>query len=198
MISSPRDLGLVGVTAAVLTVPLALAAQEGQQEAPPMQDTTELVFEREVFNYPTYQRRNPFEALTGDEGGPRFEDLNLIGIIHSPDPDLSVALLAEGAGYDEEGVLQFQEGRGGVQVGPREGVAQDTAAAQEQEAGQQEPPEIETVGYQTYRVRQGDQLGNMRILEIQRMRVIVEVEEFGITERREFVLRTPANRGGQP
>lgn len=203
---STRHLRLAGALAAVLSVPAGLTAQD-QQQPPPrtIQDTTQLVFEREVFNYPGYQRPNPFKAAVEEEEvGPRFEDLILLGVIYSPDPDLSVALLGEGIAYNEQGRLQVERGQGGVQVGGREGsappAAQDTAAqgqgGQQAQGGQ--ASDILGSGYKTYRVRQGDQLGNMRILEIQRMRVIVEVEEFGITERREFVLRTPANRGGQP
>ncbi len=47
----------------------------------------------------------------------------------------------------------------------------------------------------TYRLRRGDVLGNTRVLEIQRMQVTVEVEEFGLTERRIMALPRP-NRGG--
>lgn len=192
-------LALVALVTVAAAVPATLMAQEEGQQGP-SRDTADLVFEREVFRYPAYERRNPFATVADDQAaGPRFDELTLIGIIRSPDPDLSVALFAEGVEYDEEGGLQTEEGRGGVQVGGREGTQGDTAAAGEGEGqAEEEAPEIETLGYETFRVRQGDQLGNMRILEIQRMRVIVEVEEFGLTERREFVLRTPANRGGQP
>lgn len=53
----------------------------------------DLVFEREVFLYPSSRRRDPFSPLSVSEG-PRFEDLTLRGIIHSSDPGRSVALLA--------------------------------------------------------------------------------------------------------
>jgi hypothetical protein len=52
-----------------------------------------LVFEREVFSYPTFQRRNPFSPLTGRDDGPRFEDLQLLGVIETADPGASVVLL---------------------------------------------------------------------------------------------------------
>ena len=43
-----------------------------------------LVFEREVFNYPRYERRNPFAPLlSGDEAGPRFEGSSCSVIISS-------------------------------------------------------------------------------------------------------------------
>jgi len=85
--------GLVLLTGALL-FPLALAGQE--QQTPPKQPTkpTELVFEREVFQYPAFERRNPFKALVAaDQGGPRFDQLRLMGIIHSDDPELRVAVL---------------------------------------------------------------------------------------------------------
>ena len=132
----------------------ALSAQS--QDPPPPPDTTEaeLVFEREVYSYPTYGRRNPFEPLTsGDGQGPRFEDLRLLGVIFSSNTSASVALL-------------------GVDV---------TSGA----AGT------------TYRVRRGDRLGNTRILSIQRDRVLVEVEEFGLTEQRQLQVRRPREGGSR-
>jgi hypothetical protein len=47
----------------------------------------------------------------------------------------------------------------------------------------------------SHRVRRGDRLGNVRILEIQRTRVVVEVEEFGLTEQRIMELRRPGEGG---
>ena len=46
-----------------------------------------------------------------------------------------------------------------------------------------------------YRVRRGDRMGNVRILEIQRTRVVVEVQEFGLTEQRIMELRRPGEGG---
>ena len=58
---------------------------------------TELVFEREVFQYPSFTRRNPFRALGIDDGGgPRYEQLSLIGIMYSDDPSASVAVVSTG------------------------------------------------------------------------------------------------------
>lgn len=155
-----RDLRGPGlVLLAFALVPAGVAAQE--QSPPPAQDqdTTDLVFQREVFTYPQFERRNPFEPLVGaGDGGPRFEELALLGIILSPQPPLSVALVATG--------VQFTEG-GGV-------------------TGQ---------NIETYRIREGETLGNSRILEIQRDRVIVEVTEFGLTEQRVLELRRPAEGG---
>lgn len=95
--------------AILAALPAPARGQAGSQPAPqspggqaPGQpapgDTTELVFEREVFSYPEIPRRDPFRPLVGVAGaGPRFEELRLLGIIHSADPQRSVALFAEGA-----------------------------------------------------------------------------------------------------
>jgi len=57
-------------------------------------DTIELVYDREVFSYPGYDRRNPFRPLTGEASvGPRFEDLVLMGRIISSNPSSSIALV---------------------------------------------------------------------------------------------------------
>ena len=71
----------------------------GWAQNPPSasQDTRELSFEREVFTYPEYARRNPFAPLLSAEGGgPRFERLILLGILYAPDQGDSVALFGEG------------------------------------------------------------------------------------------------------
>jgi type II secretory pathway component PulC len=84
---------LFGLFASFLAV--SAEAAEGQQGAPAQeQDTVQLVLEREVFNYPAFQRRNPFRPLTGLDEGPRFEDLVLRGVIQTADAGASVALLA--------------------------------------------------------------------------------------------------------
>ncbi len=71
----------------------ALAAGQ-EPPPPPPAEPTELVFEREVFLYPTFQRRNPFHALdAGDTGAVRFEQLRVGGILFSSDPASSVVTL---------------------------------------------------------------------------------------------------------
>lgn len=141
-----------GLGLALLLAPVALAAQNPAPQGPPAMDTTELVFEREVFSYPSFERRNPFRPLVGGgDGGPRFEQLDLLGVIQSSQPELSVALL---------GVAGSGEGLG-----------------------------------ETYRVRQGQTLGNSRILDIQSSRVIVEVTEFGLTEQRVLELERAGDGG---
>ena len=138
-------------------------AQSPPAQAPPVQnppavptDSVSLVFEREVFFYPQYERRDPFAPLTSaDDVGPRFEGLRLFSVIHAPDPAASVALLGP---------------RGSGQVeGPGDG--------------------------QMYRVRRGDHLGNIRILQIQESRIVVEVEEFGMREQRIMELQRPGQGG---
>ena len=50
--------------------------------------------ERETFVYASHGRRDPFKPLAaGDELGPRFEDLELSGIIYSPDAGSVVVLV---------------------------------------------------------------------------------------------------------
>ena len=140
-------------------VPLVAGAQEPPPPPPPLPpDTADLVFDREVFFYPQYERRNPFvRLLSGAEGGPRFEEIRLIAVVFSPDPSRSVATF-----------------------GPRaQGEVEQQAARR------------------TYRVRRGEQLGNVRILEIQPTRVVVEVEEFGLTEQRIMELQRPGQGGSQ-
>jgi len=157
----------------LLAVALVSATAIGAQEAAnasalqPSDTTVELSFEREVFGYPQFARRNPFRALvTAEAGGPRWEQLHLLGIIQADDPAESVVVF---------GVGQMPE--------PSEdGVSTDTEA--------EEGKKIET-----FRLRRGDVLGNTRVLEIQRTQVTVEVEEFGLTDRRVMALPKP-NRGG--
>jgi len=138
-----------------------LRAQDPAVDAPvvgPPPAPTELVFDREVFDYPTYERRSPFRPLVGDtDSGPRFEQVRLRGIIWSADPARSVALFsgaptAGGAG-------------GAISAGTR-------------------------------RLRRGETWGNMRLVEIQQNRVVVDVNEFGLTERRVLELTRRRAEGG--
>ena len=142
--------------AGALLMGASAVSAQSEDPPPPPPDTAEaeLVFEREVYSYPTYGRRNPFEPLTsGDGQGPRFEDLKLLGVIFSANAGASVALL-------------------GVDVSTGD-------------AGK------------TYRVRRGDRLGNTRIISIQRDRILVEVEEFGLSEQRQLRVRRPREGGSQ-
>ena len=86
--------GLFTLSAAGWLVPVGLAGQIPIQETG---DTLTLVIEREVFAYPQYDRRNPFRTLlSADGGGPRLENLLLLGILYSPFPGESIALFGEG------------------------------------------------------------------------------------------------------
>ena len=90
---------ITGLSLAVVAMVAIAAEAQAQDQAPPPpppQDT-ELVFEREVFQYPSFTRRNPFLPLEGPSGGgPRYEQLSLIGIIYSTDPSIAVAVLSTG------------------------------------------------------------------------------------------------------
>lgn len=69
------------------------ATDETAVEAPAI-DTSSVLM-REVFTYPRVNRRDPFQPLSaGADMGPQFRDLELAGIIHSPDLG-SVAVLVD-------------------------------------------------------------------------------------------------------
>lgn len=82
----------MGLMLALLWAP-ALEAQETAAEGMEQAQAAPVV-EREVFDYPGAGRRDPFKPLdTGDELGPRFEDLELSGIIYSPEAGSIVVLV---------------------------------------------------------------------------------------------------------
>ena len=155
------------------TIPMAIAAlviigmpaAAAGQDRPVVQiaDSTDLVFEREVFAYPNYSRRNPFIPLVDDDAsGPRFEELALLGVVHHSNPLYSVVLFGVGS-VANAGAASGGGGGGG--------------------------------GFETHRLRRGDIIGNTRIVNISVDQVVVEVEEFGMTER--HVLELPrADQGG--
>jgi hypothetical protein len=149
--------------AGMVVLPAAAAAQEPPPAGPP-QPQTELVFEREVFAYPAFQRRNPFRALVAaDQGGPRFEQLRLMGVIYSDDPAMSVAVVGTSTvtvSADAAATVQVQEG-------------------------------------DAWYLKVGQSIGNIRIVEIRREQVVVEVEEFGLTEQKIMQLQT-RRMGGTP
>ena len=145
-----RGFGLLIVAVALL--PASVHAQVPEQQAPPPGPPAEpeLIFEREIFQYPAFARRNPFQPLAAG-GELRYEQLSLIGIIYSSDPASSVAVVSTG------GVTVADDGS----ITPVEGDA--------------------------FNAKVGQRIGNTTIREIQRDRVIVDVEEFGLTERRTMV-----------
>lgn len=70
-----RHVALATVGAALLPLTAAPAAA---------QTATAAVYEREVFEYPSLGRRDPFRALNaGEQIGPRFEDLRVSGVLHN-------------------------------------------------------------------------------------------------------------------
>ena len=156
------------VLGAVLVLTPSLAAQQSVSRAvTPVsaeEPEAELAFEREVFSYPTFARRNPFEPLLAStEGGPRWEGMRLEGVVFDADPRFSIAILSSG--------------RARVRG----------AAASPDPSG--------SVG-QMARLRVGERWGNIRVLEIRKNNVLIEVEEFGLTEQRE--MRLPARGQGGP
>ena len=81
------------------TPPGAPPANAGAPVLPPgSQPEPKLSYDREVFAYPSEGRRDPFKPLFGGPGagGPLFADIRLRGIIYSPDPRRSVALIQIG------------------------------------------------------------------------------------------------------
>ncbi len=87
--------------ASFLVVPACVRAQEAEEK--PVQTTesssadNQTSVDRETFYYPAGARRDPFEPLSaGDELGPRFEDLNLAGVVYSPSTG-SIAILTDRA-----------------------------------------------------------------------------------------------------
>jgi hypothetical protein len=172
--------------AGLLLVSLAPETAQAQEPPPPPPDSVELVFEREIFVYPSYARQDPFQNLLDmDESGPRFEDLVLLGIVYSDDPNLSVALFGgaevemtdpetEGAGQPAEMTSPPEQGAEAVQGRTTTGAGRTV----------------------TYRARRGQRLGNMRVIEIQPTRVIVDVTEFGVTEQHVFELQRGSGGNG--
>ncbi len=72
-----RAVGVFGVALA-----LALPAEPVSAQAPAESGR---VYEREIFDYPSLGRRNPFHALNkGEQIGPRFDDLTLAGVLYNP------------------------------------------------------------------------------------------------------------------
>lgn len=152
---------LLGALTLALAAGLATEAR-GQNPPPQPAPSPELVFEREVFEYPSFPRRNPFNPLLASgAGGPRYEQLTLIGIMWSPNPGSSVAVLSTGrVTVADDGTMSGTEG-------------------------------------DAYYLKVGERVGNVTVVEIQRDRVVVDVEEFGLTDRRTMIF-VPRRVGGTP
>jgi hypothetical protein len=90
--------------AALAGLPAPLAAQAGDAArattdsvAPHDAAPDDAVLKREVFRYRSEGRRDPFEPLSaGTDLGPRFEDLELAGIVYSPGTG-SIAIMVDRA-----------------------------------------------------------------------------------------------------
>ena len=81
-----RSKSLLLAAALVAGLPAAAAAQ--------LVPDTALTYRREVFHYRRDGRADPFRSLTrGSEVGVRPEDLALRGVVYTPDPRGSVAVL---------------------------------------------------------------------------------------------------------
>ncbi|MEX2467721.1 MAG: hypothetical protein WD995_12495 [Gemmatimonadota bacterium] len=161
MITSLR-VPLFGLAVAVLSAASVAEAQDpqpGGEAGPPPAEDTELVFEREVFQYPSFTRSNPFSPLDAGNTGPRFEQLSLIGVMYADDPTASVAVISTG----------------GVSVAP-DGT-------------------ISPVAGDAYYLKVGQRVGNVTVVEIHPERVVVDVEEFGLMDRRTLVFQSRREGG---
>lgn len=150
-----RATGFGLVLAALALGPSAVAAQDpAPQPRPQPSEPTELVFEREVFQYPSFQRKNPFLPLDEGNTGPRFEQLSVIGIMYSDNPTSSVAVLSTG------GVAVAEDGT------------------------------ISAVAGEAFYLKVGQRIGNVTVVEIHPERVVVDVEEFGLVDRRTLAFQS--------
>ena len=123
-----RWAALAGITAAVLAVDPAPTAAQATTGA-------SAVYEREVFDYPSMGRRDPFRPLNaGEQIGPRFEDLRVSGVLFNPQIGSVATLMDE------------QHGR-------------------------------------RYRVREGDTLGDVRVVAIRLDEVDFLITSFGVSRQ---------------
>lgn len=61
-----------------------VSAQDAGTESADADATAAPEYEREIFEYPALERRDPFRSLTDVETtGPRFEDLELNGVVYN-------------------------------------------------------------------------------------------------------------------
>lgn len=91
-----RIVGLSVAAGVLVAIPCDARAQD-PTPPPPQTVETQLVFDREVFAYPAFTRRNPFLALAASDAGPRFEQLSLIGIMYDArDANASVVVVSTG------------------------------------------------------------------------------------------------------
>lgn len=193
---------LLGAVAAIATLPGALRAQVDQTPPPGTVEgaAAELAFEREVFAYPVFQRRNPFAPLLANgAAGPRFEIMKLEGILYDADPRFSLALISAGRINPQQ---QQQETQGDpLGLGPPQGALSGTGEATvqgnvTQQGGEPETAERTRPTGVARSLRVGERWGNIRIVEIRPDVVVVDVEEFGVAERKLMRLADERSQGG--
>ena len=125
------ELGVAAVAGlALILVPPPATAQTVRTST-----DSSVEYEREVFDYPSLGRRNPFRPLNaGERIGPQFEDLQLNGVLYAPETG-SVAALTD------------------------------------QKSGKR------------YRAREGDRLGEIRVVQIRPDEVVFVITSYGINRR---------------
>ncbi|MFV1988231.1 MAG: hypothetical protein ACC682_13180 [Gemmatimonadota bacterium] len=81
---------------AVIALPAMVAPAVAQTQTATTRST---VYEREVFEYPSLGRRDPFRSLSaGEDLGPRFDDLRLSGVLFNQEVGSVATLLDESTG----------------------------------------------------------------------------------------------------
>ncbi|HJU74902.1 MAG TPA: hypothetical protein VJ717_14260 [Gemmatimonadaceae bacterium] len=133
---------------------------------------SQTTFEREIFSYERGGRRDPFISLmkTGDIR-PLLADLRLVGIAFDANGRNSVAVLREDA--------------------------QEVAAAANKQTTGAAPTTKATVDIPMYRVREGQQLGRMRVARIGQKSITFTIEEFGYS-RQETLTLSESNTEKKP
>ncbi len=164
---------LVATLVVGLGAPSSAHAQTGQQPdsivSPADTAVVELVLRREVFTYPSFERRNPFVPLTSVDAGPRFDQMQLTGIMFDElDPAASIAVIAADV--------------------TRSGTAAPAAAP---EGGAEQP----VFTGQVRRLRAGERWGNVRVVRVEAERVVVDVNNFGVVESRVMALDSRGQGG---
>lgn len=133
---------VAGASLAAAGIPTAAAQEAGTP------GDSALLYAREVFDYPSEGRRNPFRPLNaGERIGPRFDDLVLTGILYNPQVT-SVATLTD----------QKTQKR--------------------------------------YRVREGDELGEVRVVEIRPTEVVFLITSYGVSRREVLRVKKDKEREG--
>ena len=99
MMGSHKHSGWLGRGAFVaLGIAIALPATASRADAQTSTPAS-TVYEREIFEYPSLGRRDPFRALNAGEAiGPLFDDLRLSGVLFNPSVGSVATLLDEKTG----------------------------------------------------------------------------------------------------